>query len=104
MSEVWTTIIVLTVTTAMIRASGPVLLGGRELPDLGFRMIALLAPALLAALVMAETFTDADGDLELGPQAAGLAAAGGVLAWNRAAVLPAIVVAAAATAAIRALS
>jgi branched-subunit amino acid transport protein len=103
LSEVWTTIIVLTVTTAMIRASGPVLLGGRELPDLGFRMIALLAPALLAALVMVETFTDADGDLELGPQAAGLAAAGGVLAWNRSAVLPAIVVAAAATAAIRAI-
>ena len=31
MTEVWITIAVLTVTTALIRASGPVLLGGRDL-------------------------------------------------------------------------
>jgi branched-subunit amino acid transport protein len=103
-TDVWVTILVLTAATAAIRASGPVLLGGRELPDLAFRVIALLAPALLAALVMVETFTDMDGDLELGPQAAGLAAAGGVLAWNRAAVLPAITLAAVATAAVRAIT
>jgi branched-subunit amino acid transport protein len=103
-SDVWITIAVLTVTTAMIRASGPVLLGGRDLPPLAFRVIALLAPALLAALVMVETFTDPEGDLELGPQAAGLAAAGGVLAWNKAAVLPAITLAAVATAVVRAVS
>ena len=32
MTDVWVTIAVLTVATALIRAAGPVLLGGRDLP------------------------------------------------------------------------
>jgi branched-subunit amino acid transport protein len=104
MSDVWVTIIALTVLTALIRASGPVLLGGRELPSLAYRMIALLAPALLAALIVVETFTDADGDLELEAQAAGLAAAAGVLTLRRSAMLGAVLAAAVVTALVRALS
>ncbi len=57
MSEIWVTIGVLAVGTALIRASGPVILGGRELPQRVMDVIALLAPALLAALVVVETFT-----------------------------------------------
>ena len=80
MSETWATIArAWPWPTAAIRASGPVLLGGRELPGLLVRVIALLAPALLAALIVIGTFTDANGDLELDARAAGLAAAGAVL-------------------------
>jgi branched-subunit amino acid transport protein len=101
--DVWVTIIVLTVATAIIRASGPVLLGNRELHPLAFRTIALLAPALLAALIAVDTFTDPEGNLELEPPAAGLAAAAGVLAWDRKAMLAAAAVAAVTAALVRAL-
>ena len=84
MSDVWVTILGLTAVTAAIRASGPVLLGGRELPSLLMRMIELLAPALLAALIVIETFTDANGDLELDARAAGLGAAALILLRTRA--------------------
>ena len=104
MSDVWTTIIALTVLTAVIKASGPVLLGGRELPPLVTRMIVLIAPALLAALVAVGTFTDADTDLELDARAAGLGAATGILVWRRSAMLSAAVLAAATAATVRAIA
>ena len=43
-------------------------------------MIALLAPALLAALVITETFGTDDSELVLDERALGVAAAGGALA------------------------
>src|SRR5690349_4946256 len=66
MTEVWITIGVLVVTTALIRASGPVLLGGRDMPASVQSVIALVAPALLAALVVVETLSAPEGNsLEL---------------------------------------
>ena len=73
MSDTWTTIIVLTFATAAIRAVGPVLVGARQLADPVVRVITLLAPALLAALIAVGTFTETDGDLVLDARAAGLA-------------------------------
>ena len=58
MTEVWITIAVLAVATAVIKASGPVVFGGRSLPDPALRVISLLAAALLAALVVTQTFTE----------------------------------------------
>jgi branched-subunit amino acid transport protein len=104
MTDVWVTILALTAATAGIRAAGPVLLGGRELAPLIVRMIALLAPALLAALVAVETFTDADGEFHLDARAAGLAAAAAVLVWSRSAMLGAAAVAAVAAAGVRAVA
>lgn len=103
MSEVWVTVAALAVTTAVIRASGPVLVGGRELHPRLFGVIALLAPALLAALVVTQTFGEPDGALVVDERAAGLAAAGAALAL-RAPVVPVIVIAAAVTAGARALT
>lgn len=104
MTEVWTTIAVLAVATAAIRASGPVLLGGRELPPRVLSVIALLAPALLAALVVVQTVgAPAGGALELDARIAGVAAAGGVLVAG-ASTLPAVALAALVTALARALA
>lgn len=102
MSEVWITVAVLAVTTAIIRASGPVLVGGRELHPRLFEVIALFAPALLAALVVTETLGRPDGALVVDERAAGVAAAGAALAL-RAPIVPVIAIAAAVTAFARAL-
>lgn len=103
MTDTWVTILVLAVATAAIRAAGPVLVGGRDLHPRVSGVIALLAPALLAALVVVETFGRPDGALEVDERAAGVAAAGAALAL-RAPILLVIAVAAAATALARALA
>jgi uncharacterized membrane protein len=103
MTEVWVTIGALAVTTAVIRASGPVLVGGRELHPRLFGVVSLLAPALLAALVVTETLSGTDNELVVDERAAGVAAAGVALAL-RAPVVPVIVIAAAVTALARALA
>ena len=54
----WTLILMLAVTTALIKAAGPVLLGGRELPARAAGVIALLPPVLLAALVVTSTLSE----------------------------------------------
>jgi len=102
MTDVWVTVAVLTVATALIRASGPVLLGGREPSGVFGSLVPLLAPALLAALVVTETVGDAGG-LAVDERLAGVAAAAGVIALRRDALLPAIAVAAVVTAILRAL-
>jgi branched-subunit amino acid transport protein len=103
MSEVWLSIGVLAVGTAAIRASGPVLLGGRYLPPMLRGVIALIAPALLAALVVVQTVGAPEGgELELDARILGVAAAGGALALG-ATTLPVVAVAALVTALARAI-
>lgn len=103
MSDAWTTIALLAVASIAIRASGPLAVGGRALGRDATAVIGLLAPALLAALIVVETVGGADG-LDADGRIAGVAAAAGVLAWRRSAMLLAIAVAAAVTAAVRALA
>jgi branched-subunit amino acid transport protein len=103
MSDTWTTIFALAVVTAMIKASGPVAIGGRALAPAVLRVIALVAPSLLAALVVVETFAGADQTIELDSRALGVAAAAVVLVRRRDAMLTAVVVAAATAALARAI-
>jgi branched chain amino acid efflux pump len=101
MSDVWITIAVLAVATAVIRASGPVLIGGRELPSRAQGVIALVAPALLAALIVIETVgAPAGGSLEIDARVVGVGAAALALRFG-ATTLPAVALAAIATAATR---
>jgi branched-subunit amino acid transport protein len=100
-TAVWTTIAVLAVVGAAIKATGPLLVGGRELPAWALRIIALLAPALLSALVLVDTFGKGRG-LVVDARAAGLAVAAIALAL-RAPLIVVVVAAAAATAGVRAL-
>jgi branched-subunit amino acid transport protein len=95
-------IVALIATTALIRASGPVILGGRALPERATAVISLLAPALLAALVMTETFRGEGSELTLDERVIGVAGAAGVLAI-RGPLLLALVVAMGLTAAARGL-
>jgi branched-subunit amino acid transport protein len=102
MTKVWITIAALAVVGAAIKAAGPVLVGGRELPGWALRIIALLAPALLAALVVVDTFAEGKS-LVIDARAAGLAAAGIGVAL-RAPMIITVVGAAAATAIVRAVT
>lgn len=97
MSSAWLAVLVVGAATIAIKAAGPVLAGGRELPLGSARVVDLLAPALLAALVATQAFA-ADEALVLDERAAGLAA--GALAVVLRAPLLVVVVVAAATAAV----
>lgn len=99
--EVWLLIGLCAAVTAAIKAAGPIALGGRELPPWFAGVIALMAPALLAALVCVSALADGD-QWAVGPDTAGVAAAG-VLLWRGANVVVGVLVAAAVTAALRAL-
>jgi branched-subunit amino acid transport protein len=56
MKDVWIAIAALTVIGFVIKATGPVALGGRDLPEWADRLILLLPAALLSALVVVQTF------------------------------------------------
>ena len=71
MTAVWVTIAGLVVTTAAIKAAGPVLIGGRQLPSGANAVIGLLAPALLTALILTDTFATGQ-DLTVDSRAAGV--------------------------------
>ena len=101
MSSSVTLIAGLAIVTAAIKAVGPVVLGGRELPPQLLGVISLLAPALLAALVVTATLTDGK-EIAVGDQTAGVAA-GGLVAWRTGSIIGCVVVAAAVTAALRAI-
>ena len=90
------------VLTIAFKALGPVALGGRTLPPRLLGVVELLAPALLAALVVTQVFAR-ERELVVDSRAAGLAAASVALAL-RAPVLAVVVVAATATALARALA
>jgi branched-subunit amino acid transport protein len=74
-TAVWTSIGAVAAVNFAIKAAGPVFLGGRELPDVLVRVIAMLASAILAALVVVGTFSD-EGELSIDAQTAGVGATG----------------------------
>ena len=98
----WIVVIGSALATMALKAVGPVVLGGRPLPDRLTRIVALLGPALLAALVATATFTT-EQDIVIDERLAGVGAAVVALSF-RAPVLVVVIVAAAATAVLRALT
>jgi branched-subunit amino acid transport protein len=101
-TEVWIVVALTGAATMLIKATGPVLLGGRELPTQLVGIVELLAPALLAALVVTQVFAD-DRDLVFDTRGIGLGA-GAVAVIARAPLIVTLVITAAATAIVRALS
>jgi uncharacterized membrane protein len=102
MTDAWLTIAALALASLLIRSSGPLLVGGRELPPRFAGVIDLLGPALLTALIVVETF-GGDREVEVSASLAGVTAAGALLLWRRSALLGAMLIAAAVTALLRAL-
>jgi hypothetical protein len=103
MSAVWATVAVLCVATASMKAIGPVSVGGRRLSGRAASIIALVAPSLLASLVIYETLNTDGPGIALDARLVGLAAAGAALALKRS-MLVVIAVAAIATALTRAIA
>jgi branched-subunit amino acid transport protein len=99
MSAVWWSVLLVGVGTVLLKAAGPVLLGGRTLPPSLGGMLELLAPAVLAALVVTQ-LVGGDRELVLDERLAGIAAAAVALAL-RAPILVVVAVAAVTTALLR---
>jgi len=100
-TAVWVTIGLVALTTALVKAVGPVVVGGRELAPWALRVIALLPPALLTALVLVGVLADGQRFV-VDARLAGLGAAAVVLLL-RAPLVAALVVAVGTTALVRAL-
>ena len=95
----WTVIAVVGVVTILFKASGPVLLGDRQLPPRVSALVEVLAPAMLAALVVTQA-VGGDRELVLDERLAGIAA-GAVAVRLRAPLIVVMAVAAAVAALIR---
>jgi branched-subunit amino acid transport protein len=98
-SEVWIAVGLVGAATVALKAVGPVLLGGRPLPDHLTGVVALLAPAVLAALVVTQV-VGGDREIVLDARLVGLGAAI-VALLLRAPLLVVVAVAAVATAGVR---
>ena len=85
------------VATIVFKASGPVLLGRRRLPPRVAALVDVLAPAMLAALVVTQT-VGGDGEIVVAERLAGVVA--GAIALRLRAPLLVVMVVAAATAAL----
>lgn len=92
-------IAVLAVGTVAVRGIGPLLAGGRKPPEVVTRVIALSAPALVAALVVANTVTDGNA-IVLDARVVGVGV-GAVALWLRAPLVLALFLGAAAAAVTR---
>ena len=96
MSDAWIVVIVVGVATVAFKAAGPVLVGRRELPSRLQGCVDLLAPVMLIALVVTQTF-GGDEEIEVDARVLGVGAAAVAIAL-RAPVIVAMAVAALVTA------
>jgi branched-subunit amino acid transport protein len=101
-SATWIVVVVVGLATIAIKSLGPLAMGGRPLPPRLNEVVALLAPALLAALVAINT-VGGDRELVIDARLPGVLAAA-VAIKLRAPVLVVIVVAAVVTASVRAIA
>lgn len=99
MRTLWSVIAAVALASAAIKAAGPVLVGGRELPVRVTAVVSLLAPALLAALIVTQML-GGDGRLVLDERLLGMGVAVVALAL-RAPLLAAVLLAAITVAAAR---
>ena len=94
--SVWLVVAAISAGTVALKGVGPVVLGDRPLPEAAARILALLPPPLLAALIVTQTFVS-DEALVLDERVVGLLAAIASVA-ARLPLLVTLVAAAAATA------
>ncbi len=98
----WTFVFALAVIAYAFKVLGLVLIGDRPLPPMLDRCVELIPAALIAALVVKDTFSVGQ-QLQIDARVAGVAAAV-IAAWRKAPLIAVIVIGAAVTAALRALT
>jgi branched-subunit amino acid transport protein len=101
MSQTWLVVGLVGAGTIASKAIGPVLLGGRPLPERLSSVIELLAPALLGALVAVQTFGNGQA-LVVDERVLGVAVAA-IAIWRKAPLLLVVILATITTALARAL-
>ena len=99
MSDAWIVVTIVGVATIACKAAGPVLVGRRELPPRLQACVELLAPVMLTALIVTQTF-GGDEKIEVDARVVGVGAALIAIAL-RAPVIVALAVAALGTALLR---
>ena len=102
MSDAWAAVLAVGAGTVLLKAVGPVIVGGRQVPPRLFGVLTMLAPALLAALVVTEGFASGRS-LVLDARVAGLAA-GALAVALRAPIWAVVLAGGAATALVRLLT
>jgi hypothetical protein len=103
MKNLWSTLTAVAVVNAALKAVGPALIGKRNLPSSAREVIGLLAPALMAALIVVQTLGSAEGAVVVDARSLGLGTAAIAVSLRLPSSL-AVVGAAAVTALARALS
>ena len=98
----WTLVLVLAAAAYSFKVLGLIVIGRRQLPGPLDRCLTLIPAAMIAALIVNDTFADGQ-DLVIDARAAGVAAAS-VAAWRRAPLIVVILLGAGVTAAIRQVS
>jgi branched-subunit amino acid transport protein len=97
--RVWLAVLAVTLANWLLKAAGPLVLGDRALPAVARRVVGLVAPVLLAGLIVVD-LAGPDWDHVDATQVAGVAVAGA--AWAaRAPMLVAVLLGALATAGLR---
>jgi branched chain amino acid efflux pump len=99
MRDAWIVVVVVGAVTIVFKASGPVLVGRRSLPPRIHACVQLLAPVMLVALVVTQTF-GGDEEVQIDARVVGVGAAVVAIAL-RAPVIVAMAIAALATALVR---
>ncbi len=98
----WTLVLALAAGSYLFKVLGLVMIGDRRLPPVLERCLALIPAALIAALIVKDSFSNGQ---DLGVDARALGVTGAVIAaWRKAPMLAVIAVGAGVTAAARALS
>jgi branched-subunit amino acid transport protein len=75
--RIWLSVLAVTVISWLMKASAPLIIGGRKLPPAAVRMTALTAPVLLAGLIVTEIGGPGWREVEW-TQLAGVGVAGGL--------------------------
>jgi branched-subunit amino acid transport protein len=99
LSGVWIVVAVVGIATIAFKAAGPVVIGRRELPPRVQSFVELLAPVMLVALVVTQTF-GGDQEIEVDARVVGVGAAA-VAIVLRAHIIVAMAIAALVTALVR---
>lgn len=98
-TAVWIVVGVVGVVTFVFKAAGPVFLGRRALPERVDAVVALIAPVMLTALVVTQTF-GGDEEITVDARVPGVAAAALAL-WRGLPIVAAMAIAAFVTALLR---